>query len=152
MKSLLIRIAFIFLATGGLGWAQTGADDRTVLNGKWDGVWTSVSPKDAGYVYFASFNMTVQPDNSIEGAITWTIKASPRPEEQAKIGLTGTEYVHGVYDEASKMAQFEGYKKDDPNSILSLDKYRLILAPNNQVLGGITWSNGTWQGLISLSR
>jgi hypothetical protein len=152
MKSLLTGIAFILLALAGHASAQTGADDRAALNGTWNGFWTSASPKDAGYLYVASFAMTVGPDDTIEGAITWTLKASPRPDEQAKLGSTGTEYVRGTYDETARIARFEGYKKDDANVILALDKYRLFLAPNNHVLGGITWNNGSWQGMISLSR
>jgi len=46
----------------------------------------------------------------------------------------------------------DGYDKTDPNQILGLDKYRLILADNSAALGGITWDHGPWRGLLGLAR
>jgi hypothetical protein len=87
-------------------------------------------------------------DDGVQGQITWTLEQSPRKEEKSKIGLTGIEYVGGTFDPASGVLLMEGYEKDDPNTILGLDRYRLFLAENGTVIGGITWHHGEWTGLF----
>jgi hypothetical protein len=39
-----------------------------------------------------------------------------------------------------------GYKLDDPEHILVLDKYRLAVSDDGKVLGGLTFNNGAWTG------
>lgn len=118
------------------------------LDGTWGGIWLSPS----GYVYLAEMRLKVDNSGSLEGEIKWILKESPRAEEQSKLGMTGTEFVRGSFDAKNRLVSFDGYRKDDPNQILGLDKYRLILAENGIVLGGITWNHGAWTGLFSLSR
>ncbi|MGH8106553.1 MAG: hypothetical protein ACREO2_09550, partial [Arenimonas sp.] len=77
---------------------------------------------------------------------------SPNAEDQVKLGMTGIEFVHGKYDPASRVLTFEGISKTDPNNILGLDKYKLLLADNDNVIGGITLNNGSWRGVFSLTR
>jgi hypothetical protein len=75
-------------------------------------------------------------------------KASP--EEAAKVGMTATEFVKGER-KGEGLLVLNGYKKDDPNSIFSLDQYRLAISDNGMVIGGITNNNGSWTGqLIAL--
>jgi hypothetical protein len=128
------------------------ARDREILNGRWQGTWLSVSDKSSGFVYLADLQLTIAADSSASGQITWTLKKSPHPEEQGKLGLTGVEHVRGHFDPRARLLDIEGVRLDDPQRILGLDRYRLVLAENDRVLGGITASQGTWQGLISLSR
>ncbi|MCE5193870.1 MAG: hypothetical protein LLF28_00180 [Nitrospiraceae bacterium] len=120
----------------------------TNLNGTWRGTW--YSPK--GYVYFAEMHLDVSPDGIISGDIIWTMNNSPQDSDITKIGLKGTEYIRGTYNTQSRVLIFEGYRKDDPNIVIGLDKYRLILSDNNQVIGGITSNHGDWRGLFSLVR
>jgi hypothetical protein len=128
------------------------ARDRAILTGQWQGTWLSLSEESRGYVYFADLQLTVEADNSATGQITWTLQRSPRREEQGKIGLTGVEHVQGHLDPAARLLVVDGVRLDDPNTILGLDRYRMLLAENDQVLGGITASGDTWRGLISLVR
>ena len=124
-------------------------EDRAALNATWDGIWFSPT---RGFVYAAEMHLEVDPKNKAQGHIKWTLKSSPRASEQAKIGLTGVEYVRGKYNPNCKILSIDGVRKDDPHSILGLDKYRLILAENRIALGGITASHGTWRGAFSLGR
>jgi hypothetical protein len=123
------------------------AQDSSPLNGTWQGNWTESS----GYIYRAEAHLKAA-DSTIVGSINWTLMKSPQTAEQFKLGMTGIEYVHGKFDPQSRVLTFEGYKKDDPNIILGLDKYKLILADNDKVVGGITSNHGTWTGLLSLTR
>lgn len=118
------------------------------LNGTWRGTWTN--PK--GYVYFAEMHLDVSPDGIINGDIKWTLTNSPLETDIVKIGLKATEYIKGIYDAQNRMLTFEGYKKDDPDIIIGLDKYKLIFSEDNKVIGGITFNNGNWRGLFSLTR
>lgn len=118
------------------------------LAGTWKGTWLSPS----GYVYLAEMRLLLGNSGTVEGDIKWVLKKSPRAEEQSKLGMSGTEFVRGTFDAKSNVVAVDGYRKDDPNQILGLDKYRLILAENGTVLGGITWNHGSWRGLIGLSR
>jgi len=116
--------------------------------GAWRGPWTSPS----GYLYLADMHLTVAADSTIEGYINWTLKKSPNYSEISKLGQSGVEYIRGKYDPQSRVLTFAGYKKDDPNTILGLDKYKLIYAENNKVIGGITWNHGAWTATFSLVR
>ena len=62
------------------------------------------------------------------------------------------EFVRGSYDPASRVLRLAGYRKDDPNSVIGLDRYHLVVADSGAIIGGITESNGTWQGVLSTSR
>jgi len=120
--------------------------DASALNGTWHGPWTSPS----GYLYQAEVHLKIDAEGAISGDIRWTLGKSPREAEQSKIGLTGTEFISGKFDSQSRVMTFAGIRKDDPNSILGLDRYKLVLADNEKVMGGITENHGNWQGLFSL--
>ena len=76
----------------------------------------------------------------------------PSAEEQGKLGLTGTEHITGSYDSDCGILTFEGYRLDDPNGILGLDKYRLVLDPDGMRVGGLTAHGGTWMGELKGGR
>ena len=116
--------------------------------GDWTGVWTAPE----GWLYAAVFHLELNSDQTVQGSITWTLKRSPRPEEEAKIGLTGVELVRGNYNNECRTVRLEGYDLDDPNGILGTDRYELILAPTGNSLGGITWHHGPWNGQLLLTR
>ena len=48
------------------------------------------------------------------------------------------------------MLVMEGYRKDDPNDIISLDKYRLVLAEGGKSLEGKTWNHGGWGSVAKI--
>lgn len=132
----------------GLAAAQDDAQSIASPAGTWQGAWISQS----GFLYVAKMRIQTVSDGKFEGQIDWTLRKSPRPEEQTKLGMTGIEFVRGAYDPVSRVLSFEGYAKTDPDLILGLDKYRLLLAENGKALGGLTWNNGSWQGQFIATR
>jgi Flp pilus assembly protein TadG len=121
----------------------------TELTGKWQGQWSS----PFGTIFSANLYLEpISTNNGVQGQINWTMKSTPQEAKQSKVGLTAIEYVKGSYNPETRMLTMEGYRKDDPNSIITLDKYRLVLAEGNRSLGGATWNHGRWRGRLSLSR
>ncbi len=129
----------------------TAPDDASGLpiDGQWDGFWVSSSPESAGYLYEVTMTLVSGANNSVDEQIARILRGSPRASEQAKIGLSAVEFVRGSYDPVSRVIRLEGYEKTDPNTVISLDRYHLLLADNGTVIGGITEGQGTWQGSLS---
>jgi hypothetical protein len=150
--AMIIAIILLFISTvTSTAFAQEQVlPDSTIaaLNDVWSGKWTD----QIGYLYIAEMHLAVSNDGTVEGEIKWLLKQSPRDYEQAKLGLTGIEFVRGKYNAANRVLSFAGYKKNDPDTILGLDQYKLFLAENEMFIGGITYDNGTWGGLFSVSR
>ncbi len=124
------------------------AEEPHVLAHGWKGTWTDAD----GYLFSARATFEVSEENKITGEIRWTLFKSPRHGEQAKLGRTGTEYVRGEFDPNTRIITFAGYKKADPHGVIGLDRYKLLLADNDRVIGGITWDHGSWRGLCSFTR
>jgi hypothetical protein len=122
--------------------------DAEALNARWEGQWVN----RRGFIYHPIMEPKVGPDNVAEGRIDWTLEKSPRRSDQPKLGRRAVEFVQGTYDPGVRPLSLEGYRKDDPHQIVVLDRYRLLLAENRKVLGGITKDNGAWRGMLSLAR
>jgi hypothetical protein len=140
-----------------LGGLVCSAQSSSVA-GEWRGIWTDRT----GYVFTATVTLetgssckdcAASGDGSVRGTIVWTIRNTPAkasPEEAAKVGMTATEYVRGEI-KGEGLLVLNGYRKDDPNNIFSIDQYRLAISDNGMVIGGITFNNGSWTGqLIAL--
>jgi hypothetical protein len=150
MSPYFLRLACIslFATTFLQTTPQAHAEGSNVLPASWHGFWTSPS----GYLYEANMHLSVAADNSVTGDIHWTLRKSPHPEERVKLGLTGVEHVSGTWLPDSGVVRVEGISLDDPNHILGVDKYRLLLSDDAKVLGGFTWNHGPWTGQILLHR
>ena len=114
---------------------------------RWKGEWAG-----NGFLYVAELTLNVRPDGALEGSILWKIETPGRPEEAAKVGIPATEFVRGRYLAEHGLLVFEGHAKDDPNLVIGLDRYRLLVANGGDALTGITHSHGTWQGRFTASR
>jgi hypothetical protein len=121
--------------------------DQNALSGSWIGTWTGGS-----FVYEAIMALNVDPTGNIAGTISWTLRATPSNSGKDKIGLRAIEYVRGKYYPETEAVVLDGYRKDDPNNIWESDKYRLILAPTHQTMGGITGEHDSWAGQFFLHR
>jgi hypothetical protein len=149
-RLLLCLLVFSALACR----AQTGS-----VAGEWRGVWTSPS----GYVYSADITLNTGPscttcaasgDGSIQGQIVWTLRkpgTNASAGLAASVGLTATEFVKGEM-KGEGFFVLAGYQKDDPHNIIGLDRYRLAVAENGLVIGGITRDNGPWTGQLFATR
>lgn len=151
MKTTLLKILLLVFVLSLLPFSSTAQDPSSptaAFVGTWQGQWSNPT----GYVYVAEMQLAADSGGNILGKIHWTLQQSPRAEEQSKLTMSGTEFVSGTYDSSSRVLTFEGISKTDPNAILGLDKYKLLLADNANVMGGITLNNGNWRGLFSLTR
>ena len=142
------RILWVFVLFTALLGPLLGAAIPKDIDARWLGNWTAPE----GWVYKADAVLEVDNENKVVGAIQWTLVKSPRPEEQGKLGLTGVEFVRGVFLPEGGVVQMEGWSLDDPHHILGTDKYRLILSDDGSVLGGITYHHGPWTGQILLQK
>ena len=122
--------------------AQDGGPSR------WQGQWTN--PR--GHLFAADAQLEFRPDGTVQGTITWTLVKSPRPGEQAKLGQKGVEHVRGRYDARCRLLSLEGHSKDDPNTVIGLDVYRLVLTENGKALVGPTRSHREWEGRFEATR
>ena len=144
----IVQLIFVFALFTLDSTVKAEASTTPEFSGNWQGQWSNPS----GYIYSAEMQLSSTGDGNVLGQIHWTLKQSPRAEEQSKIAMTGTEFISGTYDQVNQLLVFKGISKTDPNNILGLDKYKLLLADNGNVMGGITWNNGSWSGVFSLVR
>jgi hypothetical protein len=121
--------------------------DQNALSGSWIGTWTGGS-----FVYEAIMALNVDPTGNVAGTISWTLRATPNKNAKDKIGLRAIEYVRGKYYPETEAVVLDGYRKDDPNDIWESDKYRLIMSPTHQTMGGITSEHESWAGQFFLHR
>ncbi|MFZ0735432.1 MAG: hypothetical protein ACLQLH_04325 [Terracidiphilus sp.] len=87
-------------------------------------------------------------DGSIEGKIVWGLRSAGTNTASgmaSKVGRIGTEYVKGQM-KGKGLLVLNGYKLDDPEHILVLDKYRLAVSDDGKVIGGLSFNNGHWTG------
>ena len=58
----------------------------------------------------------------------------------------------GRFEARCGLLSLDGWRKDDPDSILGLDTYRLVLTENGRALVGPTRSHGDWEGRFEATR
>jgi hypothetical protein len=133
-------------------WKLTRLQDIEKSNHKLDGIWVGRWSYINGDECTCEMRLSVSYDNIITGSITWVLEKTLRPDLQSKIGLKAVEYVRGTYNSNTSVANFEGYSKEDPYGIISLDKYRLSLASDNNSLNGKTYAAENWEGRFSAYR
>lgn len=119
------------------------------------GEWRSVETNPEGFICTAELTLTTGPgyptctatgDRSIHGLVVWTLQKAGTNASAgyaASVELTGTEYVRGEM-KGEGFFVLAGYRKDDPHNFIGLDHYRLAVADNGLVIGGITRDNGPW--------
>ncbi len=115
------------------------------------GNWTKV-----GTTYDFAFDLYIKHlgGNQVEGVFSWEFvnydENQPFSKDyyEEKIGQQAKEFVRGTYDQKTKQYYLKGYKKEDPNLIISLDHYRLKEDADGNI-GGDTKALGTWLGRIN---
>jgi hypothetical protein len=149
------RMPLIVFMLLGIGFAQNLANAQTItaaeqaaVAGPWSGRWTAPE----GWLYEAAMTLRVAASGTVDGEINWTMRKSPRPADQKKLGMSGMELIRGTYHAASGAFVLEGYDKKDPNTILGLDKYRLIASDDRMTLAGVTAHHDRWNAQFWLTR
>lgn len=136
MKSLL---TFLLAGVAGLSVkAQT-------VGGLWQGKWSSPE----GYVFDFVLHLDEFTDGNVSGFLNWTFVQAPEDDRYYKNrqGQEATEYVEGKILQKGSV-QFEGVRKDDPLTIISLDRYRLTFDEAFSRFTGSTGHHGAWTGKI----
>ena len=139
----------LLIASARPGLAQTKPDlSANDLTGEWQGSWISPS----GYLFTTTLKLQVAVDGMSNGTFVWTLKRSPLPEEQRKIGMVATEYISGRFDATAGTLVVAGMRKDDPHDVIFTDRYRLVIADNGRAMGGLSRNLGDWDGQLFLTR
>ena len=99
-------------------------------SGSWSGDWSSKS------TYFTATADLSETNGQVSGYIVWTLQRTKNPKKTGKIGFSATEYVQGSFNPATRAVALRGVRKDDPHSLVILDKYNLSLAENSRTLSG----------------
>jgi hypothetical protein len=151
----LFKALFVSIFLFGVGIIPAPVAAQTVspaeqaeIAGPWHGRWTAPE----GWIYEAVISLRVNGAGATSGEINWTLRKTPRPAEQGKVGMTGVESVRGNYYANTGTLILEGYEKNDPNGILGLDKYRLIVSENHRTMAGVTRHHNAWNSQFFLSR
>ena len=137
LSSLLLVFLPVFLS------AQTGD-----LLGDWLGEWTNPD----GHKFSCVLHIAETDSGQLQAEFVWRIDKSPRSWEQSKLGLTGKEFAKGSYEKETRKVLLNGYRKEDPNYIIGIDKYKLQLNKAGTFLEGKTWNHGTWEGKFKAWR
>jgi outer membrane protein OmpA-like peptidoglycan-associated protein len=116
--------------------------------GSWKGNWTN----DEGYLYNFVLNLNIKNNDELKGEIKWELVTSPNISEKNKLHLTATEFVTGNYDDQTNIIYLKGTDKNDPNNIIGLDVYNLVLKDNNNSISGKTENHGNWKGTLNGTR
>lgn len=101
-------------------------------SGAWSGEWVHRKQSSA---FTAVVNLN-ELNGAVSGQIVWTLGRHTNPQKMYKTGLTATEYVQGTFDPVSRMVRLRGVRKDDPNSLVILDRYNLSLSQDGQTMSG----------------
>lgn len=115
-------------------------------------IWTGTG-SFGGFVYDAELRLQLNPNGSVEGRLDWLLQKAPaaRKDYEGKIGARGTEFIWGTFDPQTRNLDMAGYRRDDPQVILGLDKYRLTLSEKGDEIKGATWNRGTWAAAFTLT-
>ena len=152
MNKSILLVCMVLLSV-----AVCAAQGKSV-DGQWRGIWTSPS----GAVFTAEATMmlgpacktcAVQGTPEIKGWIKWTLRKAGKggPPVIEGGGPTATESVLGEM-KGEGFLVLKGVGKEDPDNVISLEQYRLALADNGDVMGGITRNGGAWTGQLLLVR
>jgi hypothetical protein len=123
-----------------------GEAERAALGKSWKGTFT-----DAATVFEAQMQLQPAASGAVAGQIVWTLTRHANPERARNVGKRGIEYVRGTYVQEKRELYLQGYRRDDPDHVIGLDRYRLQLDTANSHMQGITWDNGTQEGKFTLS-
>ena len=115
--------------------------------GNWQGQWTN----GKGSAFGQQLTLKDDGNGRLSGQVVHTLQQTANPQKMGKIGLTAVEYVQGTYDPTTRLISLSGVRKDDPNDLIILDKYRLSLSGDNSTIAGAT-VGGKSGGRISLRR
>jgi hypothetical protein len=140
MNKITLSLALYFMS--GLASAQVAY---------YKGEWTKSGKHD---LFTGIFRINIIKNSIVKSELLWTYLAIDSTDNilvdlyKRKRGKKGIEYAEGYYDPITRDIYFEGKSKDDPFSVIGLDKYTLKLSADKKALYGKTDSNGSKAGMF----
>lgn len=134
-----------------LGLFCSSASQLFGQNKHFQGTWTKVGTT---YVFEFDLHLEHSKDNQVTGFFKWQVTGMDDKSKfsqdhyDSRLGTTAKEFVKGTFNPATKTYKLSGYKKEDPNLIISLDHYILKIDEKGDI-GGNTRAHGTWKGRIN---
>ena len=127
--------------------APADARQARDFDGHWIGMWHGGRTNDS---YKPDLTLEDDGHGHISGEIHWTLVDAGQSGQDTKVGMSGIEFVQGHVEGGELI--MNGVSLDDPNHILGMDRYRLVLSDDGNVLGGITSNGGSWTGTFRVER
>ena len=115
-----------------------------LVAGTWRGQW--VSDNSPGYLFEYEMTLKMDEEFNVSGEIKWTQLKSP---SKTKDGKSAVEHIKGTGNKEKRMIEVKGFKKDDPENVISLDEYKITFEESGKGFKGITSSSGSWKGIIT---
>lgn len=141
-RSLVLpaSLALLLLSCAGTAGVPRLAVAPSVEVQRWTGLWAG----EDGHEYTHVMTLRVQPTGEVDGEIGWRLTRAPAASQlTTRIGASGTEWVQGTFDRGTRVFRLTSVRVDDP-SLLGLDEYRLVVAPDSRSLAGVTRGRGSW--------
>jgi hypothetical protein len=118
------------------------------VSGRWLGKFTHPA-----FAFDADMQLNEEKSGSVTGVIIWTMRKSPQPKEQAKVGLTAKEHVRGLVDRTQRSITLKTDRIEDPNGLgIDPDQYILTVSADNNMLNGGTTAHADGLGRFSATR
>lgn len=140
MKQTILIFSLLFTL-------QTSFAQKMYFKGEW-------TMQNKHELFTGLFKIEIKKDGAAKAEFIWTYLATDSTSTDyiamynGKKGKSGIEYAAGNFTASTNDLYFEGTEKDDPHTVIGLDKYHLKLSNNKQVIYGTTETNGTNQGLV----
>ncbi|MBI1277866.1 MAG: TIR domain-containing protein [Anaerolineaceae bacterium] len=106
------------------------------LGGTFEGEWAS---NDGKYLYGAVYQIDITNSGKIKGQIEWTLLVGPN---RSKVEQTAIEYISGAYNDQTRTMSFRGVSEDDPNGIIDLFRYVMVLSSDGKRISGKSYDKG----------
>lgn len=118
----------------------------------WKGDWTAVG---SSYLYTLEMELEANGNWDVQGKMTWTLEKADSSDEtsfqflKSRIGKTAIEFVKGKYNPTTRTYTIKGIKNQDPDFIITLEKYDLLVSEDGYHITGKTDHHGTWEGRVN---
>jgi outer membrane protein OmpA-like peptidoglycan-associated protein len=118
----------------------------------WKGEWTA---EGSSYLYTLEMELEANGNWDVQGKMTWTLEKADESDAvtfaylKTRIGKTAIEYVKGKYNPSTRTYTLKGIRNQDPDYIITLEKYDLLVSEDGYHITGKTDHHGTWEGRVN---
>jgi hypothetical protein len=128
-------------------------DPIDILNGAWEGSWTK---QNTSWRYHVTLFVDVDRSTAtVTGRMVWNVIEHDASAVATRnyVGLCAVEHIKGTFSSNDYALRYDGISREDPLTIIAVDKYNLNLNALAKELGGKTaTSEGNWSGRLTLKK